>query len=118
MLLEKLTALECSLHGTQRHDREWLETLLHPEFSEITRSGMWVNRAETIESLTHERSVTPLISSDFRLIITGNNVALLCYKTCHADGSRAALRTSYWTCSGSGEWTLFFHQGTPEAGSQ
>ena len=51
MLLEKLRLLECSLHGERRNNREWLERLFHPEFLEITRSGVMVDRSETTTSL-------------------------------------------------------------------
>jgi len=56
MLLEKLRLLECSLHGDRRNDPEWLELILHPEFREITRSGVTVDRLETIASLLREKA--------------------------------------------------------------
>lgn len=61
MLLEKLRLLECSLHGDRRNDRDWLELILHPEFREITRSGVMVNRSETITALLSEKDA-PLYS--------------------------------------------------------
>lgn len=71
-LLEELKALECSLHAARRNDREWLEQILHPEFREITRSGVMVDRVETIASLTGEADVPVevpvIVSSDFSLI--------------------------------------------------
>lgn len=118
MLLTRLTALECSLHGPRRKDREWLEQILHPEFSEITRSGSVVDRAETLTSLVEEVGTPALTSSGFRFISASDHFAILTYRTCQADGSRAALRTSYWARTLSGQWQLVFHQGTPEAGSQ
>ena len=51
MLLEKLRLLECSLHGERRNNREWLERLFHPEFLEITRLGVMVDRSKTVTSL-------------------------------------------------------------------
>lgn len=115
MLLEKLRLLECSLHGDRRNDREWLERLLHPEFREITRSGVMVDRSETITSLLSENTALPIISSDFRLTEMAGGCALLHYRTTYADGSRPALRSSCWLCSENGQWTLIFHQGTPAA---
>ena len=115
MLLEQLRLLEASLHGNRRHDREWLELILHPEFREITRSGVEVDRSETIESLLNEKASPYILSSDFRLTGMGCGYALLHYRTFHADGSHKALRSSCWILSDEGRWTLFFHQGTPEA---
>ncbi|MFD3241941.1 DUF4440 domain-containing protein, partial [Rahnella perminowiae] len=117
MLLEKLKALECSLHGARRNDRKWLEQILHPEFREITRSGVIVDRAETIASLAVELSPTIILSSDFRLLSIGEYCAILHYKTFNSDGSRASLRSSCWVYSDRGQWELAFHQGTPEAGA-
>ncbi|WP_318526422.1 nuclear transport factor 2 family protein [Erwinia billingiae] len=117
MLLEKLKALECSLHGARRNDRKWLEQILHPEFREITRSGVIVDRAETIASLTGELSPTIILSSDFRMISMGEYCAILHYKTYNSDGSRASLRSSCWMYSDRERWELAFHQGTPAAGA-
>lgn len=113
MLLEKLRLLECSLHGDRRNDRVWLEQLLHPEFREITRSGVMVSRSETISSLLSEKTGLPILSSDFRLTEMGIGYVMLHYRTVFADGSRPALRSSCWLCSEEGQWMLFFHQGTP-----
>ncbi|WP_334365219.1 DUF4440 domain-containing protein [Enterobacter hormaechei] len=115
MLLEKLRLLECSLHGARRNDCEWLERLLHPEFREITRSGLMVDRSETITSLLGEKTASAIISSDFRLTEMARGCVMLHYRTSYADGSRPALRSSCWLCSEEGQWTLVFHQGTPAA---
>ncbi|WP_369700786.1 DUF4440 domain-containing protein [Pantoea sp. At-9b] len=117
MLLDTLKRLECSLHGSRRKDRKWLEQILHERFSEITRSGVLVDRAQTIEALSGEDSVPTILSSDFRLISVGDNFAILHYRTVNPDGSRASLRSSCWKISENGQWKLVFHQGTPEAES-
>jgi len=117
MLLEKLMLLECSLHGDKHNDRDWLQHLLHPDFQEITRSGMMVDRSDTIMSLLSEKAASPIISSNFRLTEISETCAILLYRTSDADGSRPALRFSYWLLSEEGQWTLIFHQGTPVATS-
>lgn len=117
MLLDTLKRLECSLHGSRRKDREWLEQILHERFSEITRSGVLVDRAETIEALSDENSVPAILSSDFLLISAGDKFAILHYRTVNLDGSRASLSSSCWEISENGQWKLVFHQGTPEAQS-
>lgn len=118
MLLEKLKALECSLHGVRRNDRQWLEQLLHPDFQEITRSGVTIGREETINSLLAENSTPGILSDDFSIIIIKEDVAILRYRTFYYDGSHPALRSSCWLRSAKGAWTLVFHQGTPEAGGE
>jgi len=115
MLLETLKILECSLHGARRKDRQWLEQILHEEFSEITRSGIVVDRAQTIEALSGEDNVPAMLSSNFRLISVGDKVAILQYRTVNPDGGRASLRSSCWEIAANGQWKLVFHQGTPEA---
>ena len=117
MILDTLKRLECSLHGSRRKNREWLEQILHERFSEITSSGVLVDRAETIEALSDEDSVPAILSSDFRLISAGDNFAILHYRTVNPDGSRASLRSSCWEITENGQWKLVFHQGTPEAQS-
>ncbi|MBP2199087.1 DUF4440 domain-containing protein [Pantoea cypripedii] len=115
MLLETLRLLESSLHSDRRCDREWLEGLLHPEFREITRSGLIVDRSETISCLLSEKTASPILSSDFRIIEIGRGCVILQYRTFYAEGSCPSLRSSYWVCSEEGQWTLIFHQGTPAA---
>lgn len=115
MLLEKLIRLECSLHGNKRKDRVWLEQILHKEFREITRSGVLVDRAEAIESLSAEINAPTILSSDFQLTSVSENSAILHYKTFNPDGSRAALRSSCWGRYDDDQWKLVFHQGTPES---
>ena len=87
MILEKLRLLECSLHGDRRNDREWLELILHPEFREITRSGVIVDRLDTITSLLSENTASYILSSDFRLTEMGGGCAILHYRTIKANGT-------------------------------
>ncbi|AHF76921.1 hypothetical protein Sant_1869 [Sodalis praecaptivus] len=115
MTLEHLKKRECSLHGARRRDRDWLEQILHPDFCEITRSGTLVDRAETIAALVREKGAPAILSADFTLLKTGENSAILRYRTVCPDGSRAALRASYWLRGEDERWHLVFHQGTPTA---
>jgi len=119
-LLEELKALECSLHAARRNDREWLEQILHPEFREITRSGVMVDRVETIASLTGEADVPVevpvIVSSDFSLIRLAADAVIVNYRTVNPQNRLAALRCSCWVRGDSDRWQLIFHQGTPAAG--
>ena len=87
MLLETLKRLECSLLSSRRKDRVWLEQILHERFSEITRSGVVVDRTQTIEALLSEDNVPAILSRDYRLISVGNNYAILHYRTVNPDGA-------------------------------
>ncbi|WP_241592531.1 nuclear transport factor 2 family protein [Rosenbergiella epipactidis] len=115
MLIDELRRLECSLHGAMRYDREWLEQLLHPQFLEITRSGLTVNRSQTITSLLSEKTTRSIFSRDFMLTELGRCSAILHYRTSYADNSHQALRSSHWLLSAEKQWMLIFHQGTPAA---
>ncbi|EKK7703656.1 DUF4440 domain-containing protein [Cronobacter sakazakii] len=113
MLLERLTTLEQSLHGDQRRDRDWLEYLLHPQFCEVTRSGVLVSRDETIDALTQETGTAFIVSDGFTLLSVNAGSAILRYRTCTAEGQRPAWRASHWVRVDEARWQLIFHQGTP-----
>ena len=117
MLLEQLKTLERTLHGSRRNDREWLEQILHDQFREMTRSGVLIDRSQTIEALSAETVIPTILSSDFQLIQIREDVAILHYMTFNTDGTRPTLRSSCWERAGSGQWKLVFHQGAPVAGS-
>lgn len=87
MLLERLTTLEQSLHGDQRRDRDWLEYLLHPQFCEVTRSGVLVSRDETIDALTQETGTAFIVSDSFTLLPVNAGSAILRYRTCTPKAS-------------------------------
>ena len=65
MLLEQLETLERTLHGSRRNDREWLEQILHDQFREMTRSGVLIDRSQTIEALSAETVSRPFLSATF-----------------------------------------------------
>lgn len=114
MLLDEMVKRERSLHGARRRELAWLEQILHPDFCEITRSGCFVTRAQTIAALIKEDPLPDMLSSHFQLVGTGQMSLILLYQSCDADGSRAALRASHWLRQGQ-DWQMVFHQGTPAA---
>ncbi|MFT4466254.1 MAG: hypothetical protein ACMX3H_19910 [Sodalis sp. (in: enterobacteria)] len=63
-----------------------------------------------------EKEAPAILSADFTLLKTGENSAILRYRTVYPEGSRAVLRASYWLRGEGERWQLVFHQGTPEAG--
>ncbi|MCX3307634.1 DUF4440 domain-containing protein [Pantoea vagans] len=114
MLLDEIVKRERSLHGARRRDLAWLDQILHPDFCEITRSGCFVTRAQTIAALIKEDPLPEMLSRHFQLVSTGEMSLILLYQSCNADGSRAALHASHWLLEGQ-SWRLVFHQGTPVA---
>lgn len=116
-LAAQLQALESELHhpGTQV-SRERLERLLHPDFTEVGRSGRQYKRETVISHLVAGSAQADIVSKNYSTRLLGPGVALLRYETAHKnpDGTLnfAALRSSVWLQSEVG-WQLVYHQGTP-----
>lgn len=86
-----------------------VDTLLHPEFSEIGASG----RVWTRHALLAAMSVSPdhIMIADEHM--TGLQLAddLVLLKYLSVESDRKVRRTSIWRLH-EGSWKLFFHQGT------
>jgi hypothetical protein len=121
-LLEHLRSLEAELHHPGSDcTRERLETLLHPQFHEIGRSGRPYDRNTVVAYLWPHRAPDYRVEAfDHRVFELGDQDALLTYRSQHrgADGSvsHAAHRCSVWRRTAVG-WQLFYHQGTPADGA-
>jgi uncharacterized protein (DUF952 family) len=104
--------LEEGLWLESRWNREWMERMLHPEFSEVGRSGRTYNREETLAVTATDLDV--IVPDGYDLTLIDEDVALVRYVTRervdHVD--RRAHRTSLWVNTNEG-WRLRFHQGTP-----
>lgn len=85
--------------------------LLHPDFEEIGSSGRVWTRAETIQMLSEEESVT-VDMEVMGIARLDTSTALLTYRS-SAPG-RSVLRSSLWNFDND-QWRLRFHQGTLEA---
>ncbi len=116
-LTAELQALESELHhpGT-RITRERLERLLHPEFTEVGRSGRPYTRETVITFLAAQVTQPDVAAANYVARLLGPGVALLTYESAQnsADGTvdLAARRSSVWLQTEMG-WQLFYHQGTP-----
>ncbi|HSG66520.1 MAG TPA: nuclear transport factor 2 family protein [Gammaproteobacteria bacterium] len=116
-LFSNLRDLELALHRPEtRGDSARLQSLLHPDFEEIARSGRRYSRDETLAEFA-DGSEPPMIASrNFRFVLLGDDVALLTYESAHVnragDWHRRTLRSSLWLRDETG-WRLRFHQGTP-----
>jgi uncharacterized protein YndB with AHSA1/START domain len=119
-LLEQLRGLETELHRieTRRH-RDRMDTLLHPDFVEVGRSGRRFSREEVLEDFSADGVLEPVHAQDFELGQLGQGIALLTYRSAHVSLSgvlfRHTLRTSLWMKTPGG-WRMRFHQGTPVEG--
>ncbi len=108
-----LTHLEEGLWLETRFDGEWMDKILHPDFSEVGMSGRTYTRDDAVNTppcdlqarLPHEALRVDLVDED---------VALARYISHDTyDGvERHAHRTSVWVNTNEG-WRLRFHQGTP-----
>lgn len=116
-LAAELQALESELHhpGT-RTSRERLEHLLHPDFTEVGRSGRQYTRELVIAHLAEEPTQPDVVATNYSAKQLGPGIALLRYESAHrnTDGTLgdAALRSSVWLQTDVG-WQLVYHQGTP-----
>lgn len=108
-----LTHLEEGLWLDTRWDPQWMDRMLHPDFTEVGMSGRVHQRQETIDAAPMElENQLPL--EDCRLEPVDEDVAMIRYiSRARYDGvERRARRTSIWINTNDG-WRLRFHQGTP-----
>jgi len=121
-LLEQLRDLETELHHIEtRQNRDRMDSLLHPAFEEVGRSGRRYSRKEVLDEFLARGELEPVHAQDFELDELGPGIVLLRYWSAHVGPSgdlfRHTLRTSLWITTPGG-WRMRFHQGTPvEAGS-
>lgn len=99
------------LRPETRADMGRIAVLLHPDFTEIGRSGrIWTRDAMMMALVDQPEGPTELelLGAD-RL---GEGAVLLTYRSYARAGT--TLRSSLWVHDGA-QWRLRFHQGTPEA---
>ena len=112
--LTALPSLEQSLwQADTRHDRQFMQTVLDPDFIEFGRSGRRYGRDEILPAIGEHGSITASLHAlDTRRL--SPELALVTYvsEVRQGDGDEWANRSSIWDCS-SGRWELRFHQGTP-----
>jgi hypothetical protein len=110
---EEFRDLEESLWRAEtRYDRDYLESVLHPDFFEFGRSGRTWTRAETMTSEPGQIDIV-LPLPDFTVAPLGADAVLLTYRSIvrHED-LHYANRSSIWVRDGE-SWRIRFHQGTP-----
>lgn len=108
-----LTHLEEGLWLETRWDREWMDHMLHPDFSGVKMSGRTHDRQDTIEASRVELEIE-LPLDECRLEQIDEDVAMVRYvsRARYSGVERPAQRCSIWVNTNEG-WRLRFHQGTP-----
>ena len=108
-----LNHLEEGLWGETRLDPEWMERILHPDFTVVGVAGDTHTREEILTGPRVELEAE-LPHEDYRFDLIDEDVGLARYTSHHTyDGvERTAHRSSVWVNTNEG-WRLRFHQGTP-----
>ncbi|MDC9615944.1 nuclear transport factor 2 family protein [Xenorhabdus khoisanae] len=117
-IFKLIKQLEVSLHGEKRNNADWLNTVLHDDFLEISKSGYVYTKKIVFNELTTEiKTTSPIFSHHFSMKYLDENIALLTYQSYEMDQAgnpfNQALRASIWQLSSDNTWQLRFHQGTP-----
>jgi hypothetical protein len=108
--LTHLIELERELHRMDvRRDRDRLEQLLTPDFTEIGVSGRVYDRLAIMIELQQDRDDVDIQAKDFSARRVSDDVVLVQYSTEGPSGP--AHRTSLWVRYFD-SWRLAFHQGT------
>lgn len=109
---------EIELHQyAVRQSKSKVASLLHPEFSEVGKSGMSYDYKSIIERMENEKPSNGYThSQDYETIQLGASARLLLYKSAFVDESGKVTgyckRSSIWLFNGV-KWQMKYHQGTP-----
>ena len=111
---------ETLLRPESRRDVEALSKLLADDFREVGASGSVYDKAAILHMLPGDAAPESYVISDFIASELDVYVAMVSYRleTLHAGEAapRRTVRTSLWRLADGG-WQMFFHQGTPVAGT-
>jgi hypothetical protein len=109
-VLNHVIDLERQLHVADfRRDRERLEALLTPDFTEISMTGQVQDRGAIIDYLQREVSDLDIQALGFTARAVTDDVILVHYDTSGPSGF--AHRTSLWVRYFQ-SWRMAFHQAT------
>ena len=94
-----------------------LETLLHPDFTEVIPSGQRLTRSQIIAVLTASphQDLPPRKAVELRGVRLSDSMIMVTYVS--EQGDRRVRRVTLWLKTGP-NWRAYYHQSTPiEAGS-
>jgi hypothetical protein len=88
-----------------------LETLLHPDFTEVIPDGRRFARSELISALatSTDRDLSPRTATDLQGVRLSNSTIIVTYVS--EQGDKRARRVTLWLRTGPG-WRAYFHQAT------
>ncbi|UIN30579.1 DUF4440 domain-containing protein [Microbacterium binotii] len=105
-----IQAAETALLSSEiRGDRDAVAGLLHPDFTEIGRSGRRWTRAEILEALADEPWRDAPSTDEWRFVDVARNTVLVTYRLRAA--TTVSRHSSLWVVS-DGTPRMLFHQGT------
>jgi hypothetical protein len=93
-----------------------LETLLHPDFTEVIPSGRCLTRSQIIAVLTAKattktgRDTSPRKAVELRGVQLSDSMIMVTYVS--EQGERRVRRVTLWLRSGQ-DWQAYYHQSTP-----
>jgi len=89
-----------------------MDAVLHPDFSEVGRSGRVFTRDEVLE-MPHVEIRVNIPRESLTIVGIAPGVALVTYETTPLESLHgAALRASIWLADGT-RWLLRYHHATP-----
>lgn len=97
------------LSSDVRGDREAVARLLHPDFTEIGRSGRHWTRREILEALADEPSRATPVPDEWRFVDVAPDTVLVTYRLRAATS--VSRHSSLWIVT-DGIARMLFHQGT------
>lgn len=97
--------------GTVRSDRLQVGELLHPDFTEIGRSGRLWERQEILDILQSDDTINGLITVLDAEFLSPDVILVTSQSS---DDRGTSLRSSVWVLH-EGRWQLRFHQGTAQS---
>lgn len=111
-----LIAFEEELLSSQvRASEARLNELLADDFVEFGSSGRIYDKPSIMRELCESGTIADFEIGDFRLVMSGEDSALVTYrcevKSDSGDVIRKSNRSSFWRLADDG-WQLVFHQGT------
>ena len=105
-----IQAAETALLSSEiRGDRDAAARLLHPDFTEIGRSGRRWTRAEILDALADEPARQAPVVDDWRFVDVAPGTVLVTYRL--RSETTISRHSSLWVVS-DGIPRMLFHQGT------
>ena len=90
-----------------------MDALLADGFTEVTRSGRIIDKAEAIAQLIDNSGVEPERAvHQFRLSVIGQGVVIATYWLVE-EGATDTPRAPTWVFTKEGRWRMAFHQAIP-----